>query len=145
MVIISWKRNNVKISSISTIPIYQLSCINLLVEKCEEINTSLRTFFWKGTQNKKRMALVAQDKICRPNEEGGLGLKNIKEQSKALGDRLIWRMYSNPNLKWVKILRKKYLKVMDSTSLFRMANPPRGFRIWNFMMNCRKLIMDKLT
>lgn len=126
-------------------PIYQLSCFSLPRSKKGALNKHLRSFFWKGTKAKKRISLMAWDKICRPKSVRGMGIKDIKVQSKALGAKLVWKMFRPPHLKWAQILFHKYLQGRHHMSLFRDPSPPRGSHIWNFMMDCRNIISNKLT
>lgn len=93
----------------------------------------------------KKISLLSWDKICRPKEEGGADIKNIHDQSRALGAKLVWIMSRHHHLKWVRILYHKYFKEDNPIQIFRENNPPRGSRIWNFMLECRNIITDKLT
>ena len=60
-------------SVLSSMPIYQLSCIDLPIVKKEELKKILRNFFWQGSGDKKKFALLAWDKVCKPKEIGGAG------------------------------------------------------------------------
>lgn len=111
---------------LSAMAIYQLSCMDLPASKRKEITSHIRTFFWQGLEDKARLPLIAWDKICLPKEMGGLGIKDLLIQSKALGAKLVWRMFSNPNAKWARTLFNKYLHNPDPISIFRTAHPPKG-------------------
>ncbi|XP_059067465.1 uncharacterized protein LOC131858288 [Cryptomeria japonica] len=65
-------------SVLVVVPIYQLSCFNLPQSKKEILNRHLRSFFWQGAEEKKRISLMAWDKICRPKSARGIGIKDIK-------------------------------------------------------------------
>lgn len=54
-------------------------------------------------------------------------------------------MYKEPNRKWTKILQNKYLLGSDPSNTFRTLNPPKGSRVWNFILDYRKLILDKIS
>lgn len=132
-------------SVLSAMPIYQLSCQHLSSSKLAELNKHLRTFFWQGANDNHKISLISWDKICKPKEEEGVGIKNIRVQGKALGSKLVWRMFISPHLKWAHLLHHKYLNGGNPIQIFRETNPPRGSFLWNFMLDCRRIISDRLT
>lgn len=75
-------------SILSTIIIHQVSYMNLPMEK-EELNKNLRTFFYQGTRQKKKISILASYKVCWSKEEIGVGIKSIREQSIDLRENLI--------------------------------------------------------
>ncbi|XP_059066721.1 uncharacterized protein LOC131044985 [Cryptomeria japonica] len=76
---------------------------------------------------------------------GGAGLRDWHKMNTALGAKLVWNIYTNPNQMWVKVLRAKYLDSPDDHRVFTIRNPPRGSAIWNFIMDCQGVVMDHLT
>ena len=72
-------------------------------------------------------------------------MKNLQWQNEAIGAKLIWRLYNERDRKWAKILYNKYLNVDDPLLIFRVINPPKGSKSWNFMIRCHKLICNHLT
>ncbi|XP_059068379.1 uncharacterized mitochondrial protein AtMg00310-like [Cryptomeria japonica] len=126
-------------------PIYQLSCQHLSSSKLAELNKHLVTFFWQGANSSHKISLISWDKICTSKEDGGVGIKNLRDQGRALGAKLVWRLFRTPHLKWARLLNQKYLNGEDPIQIFRETNPPRGSCLWNFMLDCRKIISDRLT
>lgn len=63
------------------------------------------------TGSKESGAKVAWKDICKPTNEGGLGIRAVKEVNKVYGLKLIWRMLYGDSLwgKWIKanLLKKK--------------------------------------
>lgn len=62
-----------------------------------------------------------------------------------MGTKLVWRLFRSPHLKWVRLLNLKYLNGDGPIQIFRETNPPRGSCLWNFMLDCRKIISNRLT
>ena len=89
--------------------------------------------------------MIKWEKICKPKNKGGLGIKNLEWQNEALGAKLVWRMFQDNNSKWARILYNKYLNPKDLTSLFRTKTPPRGSTLWNFLIKCRDIITKYVT
>lgn len=81
------------------------------------------SFLWKENVNGALGARVCWDQICRPNSEGGLGLKRASEWNKACLARLIWLLFQGLEslwIAWVKemILRGKCFWAIDASSNF---------------------------
>ena len=74
-----------------------------------------------------------------------MGIKDLTLQNKALGAKLVWRMIKNPKAKWVKILRYKYLLGEEEESVCRSDNYPTGSRIWNFIKECKDIVLESLS
>ncbi|KAL0455418.1 UNVERIFIED_CONTAM: hypothetical protein Slati_0881000 [Sesamum latifolium] len=56
-----------------------------------EVEKRLCTFLWKG-QSGVGYAKVAWNNVCRPKEEGGLGIRNVLAFNRALMSRHLWRV-----------------------------------------------------
>ncbi|CAH1444098.1 unnamed protein product [Lactuca virosa] len=67
-----------------------------------DIEKIMRNFLWKSGENKKGVAKVAWNEICKPKIYGGLGLKNLKYWNIALLSSIIWKILSGQNSLWVK-------------------------------------------
>jgi hypothetical protein len=67
-------------------------------------------FFWEGQGAKKKYHLVKWAEVCKPKDQGGLGVLNTKEMNKALMAKWIWRLLDerNGDLLWVRLLKAKY-------------------------------------
>ena len=87
-------------------------------------------------EDKKKVDLISWSNICKPKETGGLGIKNLEWQNEALGAKQVWKLYQERDRTWARILFNKYLNPLDSTSLFRIKEPPKGSTRWNFFINC---------
>jgi hypothetical protein len=134
-----------KVGKVTKLSSVLSACLPLSKSYHNKLVSKLRNFLLKDYDEDKKLALIKWDNICKPKELGGLGIKNLEWQNKALGAKLIWRLYNERDQKWAKLLYNKYLNVEDPVSIFRMKNPPKGSKIWNFMLNCRDLIGKFLT
>lgn len=76
---------------LSALPIYVLIAINVPKWFIKAINKIRRGFFWKGRQDVNGgCCLVAWDKVQRPLELGGLGVRNLEFMGWALQVRWLW-------------------------------------------------------
>lgn len=69
----------------------------------------------------------------------------MKTLKLALGAKLVWKMYKNLWVSWVRILRHKYLNCVDPLSIFKHQNTLRISMIQKFMLDCRSVILDVIT
>lgn len=76
-----------------------------------EIDATLRAFFWSGIDLNKKEARVAWDEVCSQKVEGGLALVWNKEWNKSTLSRHIWDICCNGNsflwVDWIMAYRLK--------------------------------------
>lgn len=97
-------------------------------------------FLWKeGTQG-HYFAKVAWGKVCRPKEEGGLGLKNIQEWNLACMVRHVWDIARNKDTMWVKWIDSNRLHSQNIWQYRKSKNDPW---FWNKLLEIRGQIQDK--
>jgi hypothetical protein len=93
-------------------------------------------FFWEGQGNKRKYHLVSWQEICKPKDQGGLGVMNTKLMNQAVMLKWIWRILSgeNENLLWLKLLRAKY-----RYNNFFFSNPTGGSPFWHSLHKLKHL------
>ncbi|XP_074278274.1 uncharacterized protein LOC141601867 [Silene latifolia] len=74
------------------------------------IESICRNFLWDGGVDFLRSPLVSWKKICKPKQEGGLGLKEDVLWNKAAVGKLVWWIYFKPDHLWVRWINHTYLK-----------------------------------
>ncbi|KAI5411581.1 hypothetical protein KIW84_056590 [Lathyrus oleraceus] len=62
-----------------------------------------------GAEDKKVIHLVSWKSVCKPKEEGGLGIKNLELFNKALLLKWKWRIVKENDALWSEILRVRYI------------------------------------
>lgn len=69
------------------------------------------SFLWSGPVLKTSGAKVAWSDVCKLEDEGGLGIRVLKEVNMVYGLKIIWRLLSGESLwgRWIKtyLLKKK--------------------------------------
>ena len=106
-----------------------------LPSKCSaEIERLCSAFLWTGPELKSTGAKVAWQDICKPKNEGGLGIRPLKEANHVYGLKLIWRLLSGDSLwsKWIKsnLLKKKSFWEVN-------VETQTGSWIWRKMLKLR--------
>lgn len=76
----------------------------------QEINSICAAFLWSGPVLATQKAKVAWVDVCKPKEEGGLGLKNLTEANRVTCLKLISRILSARSSLWVKWIWKYLIR-----------------------------------
>ncbi|CAL9029286.1 unnamed protein product [Prunus brigantina] len=100
-----WKANTLSLAGnetllkavATTIPTYSMMCFCYPANLCKEINGDILKIHWKSWQS-----------LCRGKDNGGLRFRDLMEFNLALLGKQCWRMLSNPNAYWVRVLKAKY-------------------------------------
>jgi hypothetical protein len=74
-------------SILQAIPTFMMSVFPTPLQK---IRTIQRDFLWRGVETKKKWALVAWEKVCKPKIKGGLGLQDPQVTNDAYRAKLSW-------------------------------------------------------
>ena len=65
-------------------------------------------FFWQGDSEKKKYRLTKWSVVCRPKDQGGLGVHDLEVKNRALLGKLLARLLTEDGI-WQQLLRKKYV------------------------------------
>lgn len=103
-----------------------------------------RDFLWGKGKERKKWALVAWEKICKPKNHGGIGLDDPDILSKDLGAKLWWHWVKEPKAQWAIIWKEKYASSWQSNDHIRMDGNIKGSHIWNKVWENRGLVQDNI-
>jgi hypothetical protein len=65
-------------------------------------------FFWQGGTIKQKCRLARWDLICRPKDQGGLGIIDLEIQNKCLLSKWLFKLLNEDGM-WQSLIRNKYL------------------------------------
>jgi len=74
----------------------------------DQLDRIHRDFFWKNSNSDKGMPLIVWDKICRPKQLGGLGIRKSAAVNTTFLAKLGWKILTQPENFWVQQMRVKY-------------------------------------
>ena len=95
-------------SVFTAIPLFYLSVFKAPAAVHDRISSLQRKFLWAWGKENKTISWVSWENVCRPQEEGGLGIKEIRSFNTALLAKWKWRIMSDEGGKWKDILLSKY-------------------------------------
>ncbi|GKA86411.1 RNA-directed DNA polymerase, eukaryota, reverse transcriptase zinc-binding domain protein [Tanacetum coccineum] len=75
-----------------------------------EINKILKGFLWCQGELTKGKAKISWDNICKPKDQGGLGLKNLGAWNEVLMIKHLWNVAVKKETLWVKWIYMERLK-----------------------------------
>lgn len=104
-------------------------CIKEIEKLCSE-------FLWSGPELNGRKIKVAWSDVCRTKQEGGLGLRKLKETNLVSCLKLVWRILSANSLwvNWIKmylIRKSSFWMVRDDTQ--------NGSWMWKKILKTREI------
>ena len=82
---------------------YWIQTFRLPFSVIRDLERLISNFIWKGG-----MHACSWDTLCKPKNEGGVGLRKVKDMTNAAGVKLLWRLVTSDCL-WAKWMRDKYL------------------------------------
>jgi hypothetical protein len=107
-------------------PVHHLLIAEAPIWVLEEIERSLKGFFWAGKERATGgQCLVAWNQIAKPQEFGGLGVKNLRLHGLALRVRWEWLRRTDQNRPWQSIqlaLDSEAREVFDSLVRISVGN-----------------------
>ena len=126
-------------------PTYSLSLFKILVKFAKTIDKIQRNFLWFSTEEKKRMALIAWDQVCKPINDGDLGIRSVCSMNKALLAKKGWRVYHDDK-EWSTIWKHKYL--FNAPSLFNFLSYPNVLSpstIWGAVQGAKNTLSKRCS
>lgn len=117
-------------STITTMASYAMQTAKIPRIICDDIDKRTRRFIWGGTEDHRRVHLLSWEQLQKPRDQGGLGVRSARQANSAFLTKLGWRVLTEPNSLWSRVLRAKYCKGRCDIDMFEskqnMSNVWRG-------------------
>ena len=91
-------------------------------------------FFWQGDSEKKKYRLAKWSVVCRPKEQGGLGIHDLQVKNTALLGKWLYQLLTEEGV-WKTLLRRKYV---GSNALSQVSWKPGDSHFWAGLMATKK-------
>lgn len=119
---------------------FWMSAYRLSNQCIQEINSICVAFLWPGLVLSTQKAKVAWADVCKPKDEGGLGLKNLLEANRVSCLKLIWHLLSGISSLWVKWIWKYLIRKISFWSIKEEST--LGSWMWKKLLKLRPLAMQ---
>ncbi|CAN1176014.1 Putative ribonuclease H protein At1g65750 [Linum perenne] len=86
---------------------------------CKRLDQINRNFLWGAFDNNRKLPLVRWDKVTKSKENGGLAIRETRNNNIALLGKMVWQLLSKKKCLWVEVFSAKYGDVSSSTSRTR--------------------------
>lgn len=100
-----------------------------------EVEKLCSAFLWSGPDLNPHKARISWEVVCKPKQEGGLGLRSLKEVNDVCCMKLIWRIVSHADSLWVRWIDKYLLKSNNFLSVRATTN--HGSWMWAKLLKYR--------
>jgi hypothetical protein len=88
-------------SVLTSIAIYFITVLNVLMEVLMKIDSIRRAFLWAGCEKVTGgKCKVNREMVCKPKEFGGLGILNLTKFASALRMRRLWHEWNDETKPW---------------------------------------------
>lgn len=89
------------------------------------------SFLWSSSPNITTKAKIAWPEVCKLKQEGGLGVRSIREVSTVFALKLIWRIFENADSLWVLWVKRMLL---CGSSFWDVREGVSGSWVWRKLL-----------
>jgi hypothetical protein len=111
-----------------------ISCFLLPKGVLHKLDYYRSRFFWQGDSEKKKYRLVKWNVVCRPKDQGGLGIHDLEVKNSALLGKWLFKLLTEDGI-WQNLLKRKYI---GSKALCQVLWKPRDSHFWAGLMATKK-------
>jgi hypothetical protein len=105
---------------------------------CDSIDQTTRNFMLRDSNN-KGIYLVGWNKIARPKQYGGLGVRPTREANVSLLGKLVWDIVQSSSKLWVELFSSKYI---TGPNFLLSSIPPRSSSTWSSIIRAKYILKD---
>jgi hypothetical protein len=129
-------------SVLSSIPVYYMSTVLFSKTFIHKINSIIRNFWWASVQAENPtnpIAFRSWDDICKPKNQGGLGIRDMELINKSLLINTTWNVITDKNPFLSNILKAKYYP--NSSFWTATSAGPRSV-FWSSVLQIKPLLQE---
>ena len=123
-------------SVFSALPTFYMCSLKLPPQVIKQIDVYRKHCLWSsGDINRKGTCLVAWETACKPKDQGGLGIIDIKSQNNALLMKFLDKFYNKAEIPWVDLT---WSKLYENRQTPPHARYPVGSFWWKEILSLHK-------
>uniref|UniRef100_A0A8I6Z7X8 Reverse transcriptase domain-containing protein n=1 Tax=Hordeum vulgare subsp. vulgare TaxID=112509 RepID=A0A8I6Z7X8_HORVV len=127
-------------SVLTSMPMFLLSFFQVPVGVRKRLDFYRSRFFWQSDEVKTKYRLAKWDIICRPKDQGGLGIENLEVKNRCLLSKWLFRLSVESQGMWVQILKNKYLQ---HKTLAHVTARPGDSPFWKGLMRTKAAFFNR--
>jgi hypothetical protein len=127
-------------SVLTSMPMFLLSFFEVPVGVRKRLDFYRSRFFWQSDELKRKYRLAKWDIICRPKDQGGLGIENLEVKNRCLLSKWLYKLSVETDATWAQILRNKYL---HSKTLSQVTVRPTDSPFWKGLMRVKSAFFHR--
>ena len=121
-------------SVLTSLPMFMLSFMEIPKGVLKRLDFYRSRFFWQSDENKKKYRLTRWNIICRPKDQGGLGVEVLELKNKCLLSKWLFKLLNEEGV-WLELLQNKYL---HSKTLAQVEAQPNDSPFWKGLMRVKE-------
>ena len=119
---------------LTSLPIFMLSFLEIPKGVRKRLDFYRSRFFWQSDENKRKYRLTKWNIICRPKDQGGLGVEVLELKNKCLLSKWLFKLLNEEGV-WQELLQNKYLQ---SKTLAQVEAQPTDSHFWKGLMRVKE-------
>jgi hypothetical protein len=120
-------------SVLTSLPMFFLSFFEIPIGVRKRLVFFRSRFFWQSNDTKRKYRLSKWNIICRPKEQGGLGIEVLELKNKCLLSKWLFKLLNVEGV-WQELIHNKYL---HSKSLSQVKVSSQDSPFWKGIMRVR--------
>jgi hypothetical protein len=120
-------------SVLTSLPMFMLSFLQIPKGVLKRLDYYRSRFFWQSDENKKKYRLTKWNIICRPKDQGGLGIEVLELKNKCLLSKWLFKLLNEEGV-WQELIHNKYL---TQKTLAEVRVKPTDSPFWKGLMNVK--------
>lgn len=132
-------------SVLDALPTYLMSIFSIPDGVVQRLDKIRRDFLWKGIKENDSTVhhIVKWKKVLWGKKQGGLGVRNLKLQNKALRLKWLWRYSQEPQAYGGKVIKAKYGE--ETKWMTKEILTPYGISLWRSIRILWPLLKNNKT
>ncbi|CAK8560148.1 unnamed protein product [Lathyrus sativus] len=117
-------------SVLANLPIHYLAFFKAPNKVVKDFIAVQRRFLWAGNSSESFIPWVSWNSVCKPKEDGGLGIKHVGRLNSALLAKWIWRFQTGENEIWRNTLTNRYGNLNIKSQTYSEVDSSRSNSLW---------------
>nr|XP_028964583.1 uncharacterized protein LOC114827108 [Malus domestica] len=122
---------------VQAIPAYPMCIFKFPSVVCHELDALVARFWWGSHGENRKIHWVSKEVLGLPKDMGGLGFRNFQEFNDALLAKQCWRLLTEPNSLWARVIKARYF---SHCSFWEAKKGARASWAWSSLLSGRELL-----